>query len=477
MKVLLIKAPYRDVYGPIKVAAGNYFLLGLGYIASYLRQHGHEVFMLDPEAQGLNHSACRERIKELRPQLIGISATSPDFANALKIAKMSREVTDAFQVLGGIHGTALPEYILKKYPGVFDAICLGEGEKTSLEICNFLEGKINSLTLIEGLALIQNGDVIRTRPREFITDLDSLPFPARDMVSIDLYKPHAFNTRKGRTATIITSRGCPFRCTFCASKLTLGGRFRARSAENVLEEIRHLVEAYNVNHILFQDDTFTFDKDRAKDICRRIIQEKLKIEWFSFSQVTKVDDELLELMKKAGCYCIGYGIESADKDVLKSLKKPITLNNCEYAISAARRNGIKTQAFFIFGNKGDTRETAEKTINFACKVSPTLAFFNKLVAYPGTQVFKERFGDNYDSINWNDFVPMGITATTSTGELDKKQLQRLVYKANLKFYFRPTQLWRILRSIKSLYELKAYLRGGLGLILQMVKWKKEARKA
>lgn len=473
MRVLLLKPPYRNVYGPIKLAAGNYFLLGLGYIAAYLRKYGHSIFMLDLEAEGLSYTCFVKKIKSIDPQLIGISATTPDFTNALKIAQLCKKNSRAFLLLGGIHGSALSEYILNRYPHLFDAICLGEGEETALEVCKFIEGEVRSLEQIKGLCFANNGKIVKTETRPYITDLDSLPFPARDLIGLDLYKPHAFNTRKGRTATLITSRGCPFRCNFCASKLTLGGTFRARSAESVLSEIAHLVYRYGVNHILIQDDTFTFDLDRAKEICRKLIESKLNIEWFCFSQVTKVDEELLSLMKKAGCYCIGFGIESIDREVLRSIRKPITQESSRFAIRMAKKYGLRVQAFFIFGNKGDSKETIERTVKFALETSPTLAFFNKLVAYPGTEIFQEYFGDDYNALDWENFVPMGINATVSTNQLSKRQLSGLVYNANLKFYLRPSQLLQIMRSIKSFYELRAYLMGGLGLLLQMVKWRKQ----
>ena len=477
MNVLLIKAPYRDVYGPIKMAAGNYFLLGLGYIAAYLRQNGHSVAILDPEAEGLSDNMLVEKIKNHKPRIVGLSATTPDFANALKIAELVKKNTDAFILLGGIHASSLPEYTIANYADKFDAVCIGEGELTMLEVCSFLEGRKESLSGIQGLCFKKGAEIIRTPPRPFIEELDDLPYPARDLVDLGLYRPHAFNFRKGRTATIITSRGCPFRCIFCASKLNLGGRFRARSPDSVLEEIHHLVKEYGIKHILIQDDTFTFDVDRAKEICRRIIKSGLKVEWFAFSQISKVDEELFYLMRKAGCYCVGFGIESADEEVLRRMRKANTIQQCEFAVRAAKKNGLKTQCYFIFGSDGDTQEAAEKTIAFARRLSPTLAFFNKLVAYPGTEIFAKHFGDDFSKLDWKDFVPMGVTATLANTSLNKAQLQRLVYTANLKFYFRPSQLWEIIKYIRSPYELKAYIVGGLGLILQMLMWKKSGRGA
>ncbi len=472
MKALFIKAPYRDVYGPIKLAAGNYFLLGLGYIAAFLRENGYTVTILDPEAQGISYPLLISKIKAYNPDLIGISATTPDFSNALKITGLIRKDIDAFVVLGGIHASSLPEYILQRYPDKFDALCIGEGEITTLEICRFLQGKIKSLSDIKGICFRNGGTITRTAPRPFIQDLDSLPFPARELVDLRLYRPNAFNFRKGKTATIITSRGCPYRCTFCASKLTLGGRFRARSADNVLKEIQHLAKQYGVNHILIQDDTFTFDVERAKIICRKIIDTGLQIEWFAFSQVAKIDGELLSLMKRAGCYSIGFGIESADETVLRNIRKAATVEQCRLAIETAKKYNLKTQAYFIFGNKGDTKETVEKTIKFACALSPTFAFFNKLIPYPGTEIFKEHFGETYKDIVWENFVPYGVNAACSTQNFNKRDLQLLAFKANLRFYFRPSQILAIFKTIRSWDEFKEYLRGALGLILQIISWKR-----
>jgi len=475
MRVLLIKAPYKDVYGPIKLAAGNYFLLGLGYIASFLIQNGYSASILDPEAQGLSSDALINKAREYNPDIIGISATTPDFANALKIASSLRQNLKSFIVLGGIHGSSLPEHIMERYSDKFNAVCIGEGEVTMLELCQFLDGKIKSLDEIKGLCFIRDDKITRTLPRPFIEDLDSLPLPARDLVDLSLYRPHAFNFRKGKTATIITSRGCPFRCIFCASKLTLGGKFRARSPESVLSEIRHLVKDYGVNHILIQDDTFTFDVGRAKAICRKIIEENIKIEWFAFSQVTKVDEELFRLMKEAGCYCVGFGIESADQGVLKEMRKANTVEQCEFAVKMAKKCGLKTQGYFIFGNKGDTVDTVNKTISFALRVSPTLAFFNKLVPYPGTEIFKEHYAGSLDGVEWRDFVPYGVHAVSTSQGLDKRDLQLMALRANLLFYFRPVQIIAIMKTIKSLQEFKEYCKAGLALVLQMISWKKDKK--
>ena len=351
-------------------------------------------------------------------------------------------------------------------------MCIGEGEYTMLELCQYLEGKRQSLSEIKGLCLKEGQNVIRTLPRPFIQDLDSIPFPARDLVDLNLYQPHAFNYRRGPTATIITSRGCPFRCTFCASKLTLGGSFRARGPENVLEEIRFLVTRHKVRHILIQDDTFTFDVERAKKICRMLMKEKFKIEWFAFSQVSKVDEELFYLMKQAGCYCVGFGIESADEDVLKNMRKSNTVKSSRFAVESAKKYGLKTQAYFIFGSKGDTRAAIEKTIRFACRLSPTIAFFNKLVPYPGTEIFNDYFKEQTNSdIDWKEFVPYGVSAVSSTESLSKRDLELFAFKANLLFYCRPKQLLAIIAKIRTFYELKEYFKGAFALMLQMLRWK------
>lgn len=474
MKVLLINAPYIDIYGPIKKAAGTYFPLGIGYIASYIRQFDINVKLVDPQAQHLDDKDITKIIKEENFDLVGISSATPEFHNAINIAKITRDNSPQTSIiLGGCHASAMPEGILEEYPELFDFICIGEGEITVLEICKLLQGELSEKRQIKGIAFCdeENSQVVRTEAREYIADLDMLPFPARDLVDMSLYHAHAHNARSNNTFQIITSRGCPFQCTFCASGLTLGKKYRMHSPEYIVSEIEYLMQQYGTRHFLIQDDTFTINKARLKKTCQMIISKGLNIEWFCFSQVSVVDKEILELMKLAGCYSIGFGVESADEMVLNNICKSIKPEQAEKAIIMANSLGYKTQAFFIFGNEGDTKETINKTIKFALRSNPTLAFFNILVPYPGTEVFEKFIADQpMQEIRWEDFVAIGVNPVGDISGLPKRKLQLYVLKANLLFYGRPTQIIRIIKTIKTKFEFTEYFRGSMGLFLQMLSW-------
>ncbi|MBI2251426.1 MAG: cobalamin B12-binding domain-containing protein [Armatimonadetes bacterium] len=463
-KVLLINAPYSSIYGPLKIALGRYFPLGLGYIASVLRNKGYLVKLLDPEAQNLNDFTLNEEIKKFKPDLVGISCATPNFFQAQKIAKIVKENFTSPVVLGGVHASAIPEYILKNSPEI-DFIVKGEGEETLLELINELKEKRN-FSKVLGLVFKENNQIKVNPSRTFIQNLDSLPYPARDLVPFSLYRPHSHNFRKTPCVTMITSRGCPSRCTFCASYLTTGKVFRAHSSEYVISEIEFLVKNYGIKQVIFQDDTFTLKKERVAEICESLIKKNFKILWFCFARINTVDKELLILMKKAGCFSIGYGIESGDEIILKKMKKGLNLSEAEKILKLSNKLGFKTQAFFILGYIEEDFSQIKKTINLAKKLNPTLAFFNFLVPYPGTEVF-DQFYKIEEIENWGDFVAIGQHPVSKISKLSKDELQKAIKLANREFYLRPSQIFHILKQIKSWHEFKEYFKGALGLFRQM----------
>jgi anaerobic magnesium-protoporphyrin IX monomethyl ester cyclase len=467
MKVVLINTPYMEIYGPIKTAVGAYFPLGLGYIAAVLREAGHKVKLLDPEPVRMSLKALGDALEREDPDLVGIGCATPNFLIAQKIARMAKERTHAKVSIGGVHVSAMPEDTLRDFPE-FDFVVVGEGEYTVLDIAN---GKDPSS--IEGLVHRSGGRVVRNPDRPWITDVDSLPFPARDLVDLRLYNPSVYVDIGKKSATMITSRGCPSRCTFCASHLTLGRGFRPHSPEYVIREMEHLVRDYGVKHLVIQDDTFTLDKERAKRICRLMIEKKLNVSWYCFSRVNGISRDLVGIMKKAGCYSIGYGVESASEEVLQNIKKGITPDEVRRAFKITRDFNIRILAFFMFGNPGDTRKTIEETIRFAKELKPELAFFNLLVPYPGTEIY-----DNLDKYGFKlcgdlrSFVAIGPHAVVSRIGFSHEDLQRYVSRANKEFYLRPLQLFRILKTIRTPAQFFIYLRGGMGLFMQMMAWEK-----
>lgn len=474
VKVVLVNAPYIDLYGPIKMASGQYFPLGLGYIAAVLRKAGHRVQLLDPEVQQLDQTDLRKALSKEGPDAVGITCATPNFAHAVDIAKLVKQETDAITIIGGVHASALPEAVLQSYPQV-DIAVVGEGENTMLELLDTLSVR-GSLSEVKGIVYRDGPEIHWNKRRPWIKDLDSLPFPARDLVDINLYRPHSHNVRRKPCITMLTSRGCPFGCNFCASHLSLGRGFRAHSPEYVIEEIEYLVKEYGAQQLLITDDTFTVDKSRVVKICNGIIRKAIKVEWFCFARVDLVDRELLSLMKRAGCFSIGYGVESGDQRILENLSKGIDLVKCKEIFQISNELGFKTQAFFILGSVGETQETIKKTIRFSLELDPVLAFFNILVPYPGTKVFNE-FCDADQIDNWEDFVAVGINPAIELGSLTRRELRKAIYEANRRFYLRPGQLLKMLSGIRSTYELSQYLRGGIGLLRQMRRWHKNSSRA
>lgn len=476
MKICLINTPYREMYGPMKTGVGYYFPLNLGYIASVLLKKGYEVTIFDPETENMSCEEIKNFLKKNSPDIVGITCTTPNFTNASIITEWIKEELHIPVVLGGVHASALSEQTIKEH-SEFDIITVGEGELSFVEICAYYENKIKSLDDIKGIVYRDKSGIKKTKPRQFIKNIDSLPFPARHLVDLTKYKLNVHIDLGKKSATILTSRGCPFQCTYCASYLTLGDRFRAHSAKYVIQELEHLTNKYGIKHVAIQDDTFTVDKKRVEKICKSLINKKIKIDWYCFARVDTVSEEILTLMKKAGCYSIGYGIESADETVLKNIKKDITPAQCRKALKISNKLGIRTLAFFMFGSPGETRESIEKTIKFAKELNPNLAFFNSLVPYPGTEVYETHYKTKFQSSErWQDFVAIGVNPVVELDNISVQDIQRYVYKAYIKFYSRPLHILRLVSSLRDFSEVKVYFTGVFSLLNQCFTLKKKSAK-
>jgi radical SAM superfamily enzyme YgiQ (UPF0313 family) len=471
-KVLLFSPPYIDLYGKLSKAAGRYFPLGLAYIASYLRRYGqHDVQMFEPEAQGLTYDDIEGIIRSGRPDVVGLTCSTPNFHRALKLARMCRENSDARVVMGGVHASAVPEYIIKNHADVIDCVVVGEGEKTMLELVDAYQSN-SSLEDIKGIVFNREGSIIRTDPRPYIEDLDSIPNPARDLIPQKLFVPNAHNARYKNCITMLTSRGCPFNCSFCAARLVSGRKYRTHSAEYVLEEMQMLKKDYGVRQLLITDDTFTINRSRLEEICKGMIDKRLGLKWFCFSQVNAVNREVLMLMKKAGCYNIGFGVESGDEEILRNMGKNIKPERAIEAVRTANSLGLKTQAFYVFGSPGETTEQMRETIRFAGKVGSTLAFFNMLVPYPGTRDFDYFFSNTpLEDLDWTNFVAIGENCVLSENpQASPEEIEKLVGRANLIYYSNPARILNILWHLRTAHEFSSYLFGGISFARQIFKW-------
>jgi len=473
-KVLLLSPPYLDLYGKLNKAAGRYFPLGLGYIAAYLRHYGkHEVRMIEPEAQCVSINDLSVTIKDFAPDVIGLTCSTPNFTKAIELARLSKTISKAKVVLGGVHASAIPEYILSKYPDCIDCIVCGEGEITMLEVVNAYQAG-SSLDFIKGVAFSKNTKFVQNDPRPYIEDLDAIPFPARDLIPQKLFIPNLHNARYNNCASILTSRGCPFNCSFCASRLVSGRKYRMHSAEYVLSEMELLAREYNAKQLIITDDTFTVNRERLEKICQGMIDKKLNLKWFCFSQVTTVNREILRLMKRAGCYNIGFGIESGDEEILKRICKPIKPQRALEAVHEANRAGLKTQAFYVLGVPGETKAQMKKTIAFSNKIDATLTFYNMLVPYPGTQDFSHYFASvPLEKIEWENFVAIGEHCVLESSEVQAEEIESMISSAYRSYYFNPFRLLKILFHVKTVFEFLNYCQAGFALIKQILVWKKK----
>ena len=436
MKVCLISPPYNSA---VKSAIGTTSPpLGLAYLASVLRKH-HEVKIIDANILDYNFEDVRRELKNFYPDVVGITSVTPSVPQAFATAKIAKEVRkDCTVVMGGSHVTFLPEESLKECEYV-DIVVRGEGEKTVEELMKTIE-RGGSLKKVKGITFRNRTEMVSTEPRPFIKNIDEIPFPSRDLLPI--YKYRAYGVVY---TTMLTSRGCPFGCSFCASSRLFGKFWRGRSAENVLEEMRIIYEKYKIKNIEFVDDTFTLNKKRVEEICDGMIKEGWDITWGTSSRVDVITKKLAEKMKKAGCWILFLGIESGCQAILNEVGKRITLEQAKKAVKILKDAGIQVLGSFILGFPKETSQMIEKTINFAKKLKLDWAEFSILTPYPGTPVFDYAVkNDLLLTRNWNRFT--AVDPIMKLKNVTEEQLKRLFRRAYLSFYLKPNVVWRWIKN-------------------------------
>jgi len=373
--------------------------LGLGYLASYLRQHNISVSLVDCTFQ--NPQEALDQVKKSDPKIVGIYSMFSMKTAAMHMAKLLRDNCEIL-VAGGPLPTLSPEDFLDD----FDIVVIGEGEETLLDLVYAVED-CRPLSAVKGIAYRKrDGKVACPSPREFIEDLDTLPFPARDLFDNQSYKSH-FKEKFGYTTTsVITSRGCPFNCDFC-SRAVFGNQFRARSAKNVVEEMES-VQALEYDRIWFADDCFTLNKNRLLSICDEVVRCGLETQWECLSRVDTIDMETARKMKKAGCVRVFFGIESGSDLVLALMKKQVTADKARKAVLTTKSAGIQVGAFFIVGYPGETDQTVLETLKFASSLPLDYLSFTMPYPIPGTPLY-ERVKDDIEVDDWTEPKHRGLT--------------------------------------------------------------------
>jgi len=448
--VVLCQVPYKEIYGRVKGVSHLDPPLNLCYLAAVLEKNGIKVEIIDSEAEELNKDETVKKILSSEPKIVGFSCTTPMIESVKYCAEKLKEANkDIKIVIGGPHITAMWENIIK-LPYV-DFCIRGEGEYPLLELSQTVLKNKDA----NGIANVVNKEKVNPL-RPINENLDELPFPARHLLKIDRYAQATIGKKKGNFQTVISSRGCPMMCVFCSAHITFGRKVRYRDPIKVVDEIEECIDKFKIENLGFLDDTLTLNKPHITKICEEIIKRGInkKIEWFCNGRVDTVDKEMLELMKKAGCYSISYGIESGSQRVLNILKKGFTLEQVEKAIKITKELGIHVHGYFILGSPTETKEDIEKTIKWAKHLDPDTVQFTILAPFPGTESYKMYLDSTKNPLDFENFRFYDDNVFFESEELPKEELLKLRKKAYQDFYLRPKYVIKRLMEINSTNSIK-----------------------
>ncbi|MFH0861084.1 MAG: radical SAM protein [Candidatus Altiarchaeota archaeon] len=448
MRIVLINPPFTGIYGRYKSAArlaAVYPPLGLTYLASTVRDH--DVRILDMETERMEIPDVLEKIKKFKPDVVGVTSTTPVYQNVVEILKRIKQYDGSIITLcGGSHITSLPDETLNLCEDI-DIGVIGEGEITFREIIDCVESG-EDYSNVEGTS-IRSGNIVRlNKNRKLIENLDGIRFPSRDLLD---YKKYLWSVpHKGFVpiTTIMTSRGCPFKCIFCSQRVIFGETVRYRSVDNVIKELKLAVEEQNIKHFIFLDDTLGLNKKLTYELCDRIIKEGLDITWEGTTRADVATKELLKKMSDAGLNRISFGVESGNQHILDAAKKGTRLEQIRMAYENATTVGLETRMSIVLGLPFETKETIERTIKFMKSLKCQQAYVNVGTPFPKTEycyMAKNGYGGlRLLTDDWSEYRRWG-NAVIDVNDLSKEDLIKFQKKAMIEFYLQPR---RILYNLK-----------------------------
>lgn len=372
--------------------------MGILYIASCLESMGYDVGVIDAHAEELTIDDVISKIRQKSPHVVGISCNYAPLHNITMelCEKIKAENKNIVTVIGGNHASASYQNLLEKCRSI-DFVILGQGEYIFSSLIRALNSPPNEgqyISNVKGIAYVSDGNILRTHGAPIIDNLDELPMPAYHLVDMSKYDRY----------NIITSRGCPYQCNYCASNVITRHHFRQRTPKYVVNEIKHVIGKYGNKPVWFSDDTFTANKSFVIDLMGRIIDSGIGVEWSCLTRVNTTTKEILNKMKQAGCKYISYGVESGNEEMLKLMNKKITIHNVEQVLGDTKDVGIDMYLFFIVGYPGDTKEMAEDGIKLIERLCPTGVGYNIFIPLPGTPAWKDLESKGlvgYDIIEWD----------------------------------------------------------------------------
>jgi radical SAM superfamily enzyme YgiQ (UPF0313 family) len=457
MKVMLLK-PRQ----PFVVDRGNNFPpLNLLTLGGMLSKINIDVKIIDQQTLGVSKERLIALVRDYRPDAVGITSMTYEISSAFEDADSLKEnFPDLPIVLGGSHATSLPERTLRDNPHV-DVAVIGEGERVGEALFGAL-GRKDSITSIAGIAY-RNGDSIIVNPRPAaIENLDTLPFPNYDQIDINDYRYRQKGWENRRFMNMVTSRGCPFPCTFCAHAV-FGRQVRKHSAEYIVRHMTMLYERYGVRGIGIMDDTFTIDKKRVLDVCDLLGRNKMDLIWFCFASVTTVDEEMLVAMRRAGCVKISYGVESGNREIQRKIRKNLDFDVVKHVFELTKSSGIESLAFFMIGSPGETTATIAESKALARKLNADFINVAVLCPLPGSDIFEE-FKERLPA-DWSRYqiTPFKKQPVLQLGELSVDQMQKEMKKFYRDYYLRPSYILSRIRKIRSKEDIAFYVKKALSV--------------
>ena len=475
MKTVYVNPPFKSEYGKFSRESRSpsighsgvlYYPLWMIYSAAILEDQGFDISFYDACAKPLSKEETLERINAAKDcvELFVINTSTPSIYSDVSFAQALKErYPDSFILLVGTHPSSLPEETLSISQSI-DGIARKEYDAIVLELAKALDAGAD-VCAVKGLSYRDSeGNVVHNEDMDPIEDMDTIPFAARfikEHLDVDDY---VFPAAALPEIQIFTGRGCPARCSFCVYPQTMHGhKYRARSAENVVGEFEYIVrELPQVREIVIEDDTFTIDEKRVRRICELLIEKGLnkKTRWLCNARIN-LSYETMVLMKEAGCHLIIPGIESYNQEILNNIRKGATLNQIDTYIANAKRAGLKVHACYMVGNKGETRETMENTLEAALRFNTDTAQFFPLIPYPGTEAYSWAKENGYiDGLYENYLQEDGtLNCVINLPGISSREFVDFCSQARRKYYMRPSYIaYRIKEGLKDPNDLKRSLK-------------------
>jgi anaerobic magnesium-protoporphyrin IX monomethyl ester cyclase len=470
MKILLLNPPTTDQRAFIREGRCNqeqgawttqWPPITLATAGAMLETQGHAVTILDCAAQVITRSDLLGRICATPYALIAWATATPSITSDLTLANEIKALRqDTFTAVFGTHVTAMADACLQTTPGL-DAVICHEPEATLVDLATALCDH-RDLTGVAGISFKDSaGQLVHTRIRPFISDLDSLPFPAWHLVDLECYKLPLLGKR---FVILLPLRGCPYSCTFCTAQTYYGNRLRRRSVPRMMEEITSIIKRFDIRNFFIWADTFTVDRTYVMKFCDQLLQQGLAIRWTCNSRVDTIDQEMLYAMAKAGCWMISYGIESGNQGILDAIQKKITVQQSHDAVKMAKQAGLQVAGHFVLGFPGETEETLRETITLAAALDVDIAQFYVATPFPGSELYEHAVqqgwitDQSFEEFSQNHAVMQLPTLPPATVNAYRR-------KGFLTFYLRPKQLRRMLHLVSS-GSLQNTISGGW----RFVKW-------